>query len=84
MTSIRGFVLRRQLKASVDRPDEVQLYGCIRDTATALDTIAERIRNCSLRGQTPSLKMLADAVTILRLADQAALAFIASHEPDQC
>ena len=47
--------LRAALKASVDRPDEVELYGRLQDIANVLSASAETIRQNALRGEAPSL-----------------------------
>ena len=45
--------LRAALRASVDHPDEIELYGRLQDTATVLSASAEAIRQSALRGKTP-------------------------------
>lgn len=71
--------LRAALKASVDRPDEVELYGRLQDIATVLSASAESIRQCALRGETPSLETLISVITAIHIADAAALAYAASQ-----
>ena len=67
--------LRAALKASVNHPDEIELYGRLQDIATVLGAHAEAIRLGALRGEPPSLETLIGIVTAIHVADAAALAY---------
>ena len=71
--------LRRQLRASVDHPDEIELFGRLQDIATVLSASAETIRQCALRGETPSLNTLIGIITAIHTADAAALQYAQSR-----
>ena len=71
--------LRTALKASVDHPDEVELFGRLSDAATVIRARAEDIRQSALRGEPPSLETLISLITAIHVADAAALAYAASH-----
>jgi hypothetical protein len=67
--------LRTALKASVDHPDEVELYGRLQDIATVLSASAETIRQSALRGEVPSLDCLIGVISAIHVADAAVLAY---------
>jgi hypothetical protein len=71
--------LRTALKASVNHPDEVNLYGRLSDAATVLGTLAEDIRLSAIRGEAPSLETLISVITAIHVADAAALQYASSR-----
>jgi hypothetical protein len=71
--------LRTALKASVDHPDEVELFGRLSDAATVLAGLAEDIRLSALRGETPSLETVISVVAASHLADRAAIDYAAAR-----
>jgi hypothetical protein len=71
--------LRTALKASVDHPDEVELFGRLSDAATVLSTLAEDIRMSTIRGEPPSLETIISVITAIHVADAAALQYASSR-----
>lgn len=71
--------LRAALRASVDHPDEIELYGRLQDIATVLSAHAEPIRLNALRGEQPSLDTLIGIITAIHVADAAALQYASSR-----
>jgi hypothetical protein len=71
--------LRVALKASVDHPDEIELYARLRDSAITLAEYAEDARLLAIRGEKPSIEALMRILTATHLADQAALAYAAAR-----
>lgn len=71
--------LRTALRASVEHPDEIELFGRLQDIATVLSTHAEAIRLGALRGEPPSLETLIGIITAIHVADAAALAYAANR-----
>jgi hypothetical protein len=67
--------LRTALKASVDQPDEIELYGRLADIATVLSASAETIRQSALRGEVPSLDTLIGVISAIHVADAAVLQY---------
>ena len=71
--------LRQQLRASVDLPDEIALFGRLSDAANVLASLAEDIRLSALRGETPSAFTMISLAAAIHIADQAALDYAAAH-----
>jgi hypothetical protein len=67
--------LRAALNASVNHPDEIELFGRLQDIATVLGAHAETIRQSALRGEIPSLDTLISLISTIHIADAAVLAY---------